>query len=194
MQLTEIPNIVQGIKKYYTVSNHSLQQLAANFTEQQLPKHTLLTQSGVKSNHVYFIEQGCARTYFIVNGKEITNWISTEGTLTFSSASLYHQKAGYDNVVLAEDSLVYTLPITTLNNLYTTHIDLANWSRCIHQEVLLQMQNLRMDRLSLSAEERYRKLFAEHPDWFNRINLGHIASYLGMSQQYLSNLRAEVRF
>ena len=117
-----------------------------------------------------------------------------EGDITFSSTSLYHALPALESVQLLEDSLIYKMPIKTLNKLYETNIDIANWSRVIHQEALLKMQNLRLDRLSLSAKERYEKFITENPGLSNRVNLGFIASYLGMTQQHLSILRAEERF
>ncbi|WP_247236570.1 Crp/Fnr family transcriptional regulator [Telluribacter sp. SYSU D00476] len=187
-------NVIRGIRKYYPVSDRSISQLAQNFREQYLPKHHLLTRAGVRDHSVYFIESGCSRTYLLIDGKEITNWFSREGDITFSSNALYHQTAGFEYVELLEDSKLYVIPIESLNELYETNIEIANWSRVIHQEVLLKMQTLRIDRLSLSAKERYDKFIQENPDLFQRVNLGYIASYLGMTQQYLSNLRADVRF
>ncbi|MBN2595386.1 MAG: Crp/Fnr family transcriptional regulator [Marinifilaceae bacterium] len=190
MELNKIENIIKGIRRYYPVSDDSIETLAGLLTETHLPKHHLLTKAGVKDNFVYFIEQGCMRTYFLVDGKEITNWFSREGDITFSSNSLYHRIPGFDFVELLEDSCVFTLPIDALNDLYKTNIDMANWSRTIHQEVLLKMQNLRIDRLSLSSKARYEKFYNENPDLCNRVNLGYIASYLGMTQQHLSTIRA----
>lgn len=105
---------------------------------------------------------------------------------------MYHRIPGFEYVQLLEDSLLYIIPIDTLNQLYETNIELANWSRCIQQEVLIKMQTLRLDRLSLSAKERYEKFFSENPDLFNRVNLGFIASYLGMTQQHLSTLEGRI--
>ncbi|WP_320019124.1 Crp/Fnr family transcriptional regulator [Labilibaculum manganireducens] len=190
MELNKIENIIKGIRRYYPVSDDSIETLAGLLTETHLPKHHLLTKAGVKDNFVYFIEQGCMRTYFLVDGKEITNWFSREGDITFSSNSMYHRTPGFDFVELLEDSCVFSLPIDALNDLYKTNIDIANWSRTIHQEVLLKMQNLRIDRLSLSSKARYEKFYNENPDLFSRVNLGYIASYLGMTQQHLSTIRA----
>jgi signal-transduction protein with cAMP-binding, CBS, and nucleotidyltransferase domain len=122
------------------------------------------------------------------------HWFSKEGDITFSSSSLYHQRPALEYVQLLEDSLLYLMPIEALHKLYVTNIEIANWSRVIHQEALLKMQNLRLERLSLSAKERYEKFIIESPDLVRRVNLGFIASYLGMTQQYLSSLRAELRF
>ena len=189
MDLANIKNIVKGIRRYYPVSDASIIELAHNLTEQYFLKHHLLTVAGKKDNYVYFIEQGCTRTYLLVAGKEITNWFSKEGDITFSSNALYHRTPGFDYVEVLEDSKIFTIPISVLNELYRTNIEIANWSRSIHQEVLLKMQTLRIDRLSLSALERYEKLLNEDPNLFSRVNLGFIASYLGMTQQHLSSLR-----
>jgi hypothetical protein len=124
----------------------------------------------------------------------LTNWFSTEGDITFSSTSLYHALPALEYVQLLEDSVIYQMPIEALNKLYQTNIEIANWSRVIHQEALLKMQTLRLNRLSLSAKERYENFITENPGLIGRVNLGFITSYLGMTQQHLSSLRAEVRF
>lgn len=193
-ELTKFTNIINGLRQYYPVSDASVSKLVQCFSEARLPKNHLLTRAGEKNNHVYFIEKGCARTYFLFNGTEVTNWFSKEGDCTFSSNALYHGTPAVEYVQLLEDSLIYTMPVDALNQLYKTNIEVANWARIIHQEVLLKMQTLRLDRLSLSARERYEKFIAENPDMLNRVNLGYIASYLGMTQQHLSSLRADVRF
>lgn len=187
-------NIIKGIRRHYSVSESSINELAENLSVHHFPKNHLLTHAGIKDHSVYFIERGCTRTFFLIDGKEVTNWFSEEGDITFSSNSLYHATPGNDYVEVLEDSLIYSIPIETLNCLYSTNLEIANWSRVLHQEVLLKMQNLRIDRLSLPAIERYEKFFSENARLFNRVNLGHIASYLGMTQQHLSSLRAEVRF
>ena len=191
MDLNKIKNIIQQIKKNYPVSDISIHKLAEQLTERQLPKHYLLSESSKKDNLVYFIEKGCTRTYFLVDGKEITNWFSKEGDITFSSNSLYHGTAGLDYIELLEDSTIYTMPINSMEQLYKSDIDIANWSRVIHQETLLKMQNLRKDKLTLTSKQRYKKFILENPNLINRVNLGFIASFLGMSQQHLSVIRAE---
>lgn len=190
MELNKIKNIIQGIRRYYPVSDHSIEKLASLLTENHLPNHYLLTRGGIRNNFIYFIEQGCSRTYFLVEGKEITNWFSIEGDITFSSNALYHRMTGFDFVELLEDSTIFSMSIDSLNELYKSDIDIANWSRTIHQEVLLKMQNLRIDRLTLTAKERYDKFRNENPEVINRVNLGYVASYLGMTQQHLSTIRA----
>lgn len=194
MDLSQIEHIVKSIRSYYPVSDASIRALATHLTAHRFPKNHLLTTAGRRDRNAYFIEQGCTRTYFMIDGKEVTNWFSTEGDVTFSSNSLYHQTPGFENVQVMEDALIYAIPIRELNKLYETNIEIANWGRVIHQEVLLRMQTLRIERLSLTAKERYERFITDNPGLINRVNLGFIASYLGMSQPHLSTLRAETRF
>jgi len=194
LKIDKISNIVSGIRRYYPVSDASIALLAECLEAGRYPKGHLLVRPGIKDHYVYFIEQGCTRTYFSANEKEITNWFSCEGNMTFSSTSLYHKEPAYEFIEVLEDALIYIISIENLDKLYTIDIDLANWSRVAHQEVLLKMQTLRLDRLMLTAGERYDKFCKENPQLLNRVNLGHIASYLGITQQYLSALRAENRF
>jgi signal-transduction protein with cAMP-binding, CBS, and nucleotidyltransferase domain len=194
LEIAKFKNIVHGIRRHYPVSDSSINELALHFVEANHSKNHLLTQTGIRDNYVYFIETGCARTFFFVGNSEVTNWFSKEGDLTFSSSSVYHRRPALEYIQLLEDSQLYLMPIEALNKLYETNIEIANWSRVIHQEALLKMQNLRLERLSLSAKERYEKFTMENPDLVRRVNLGFIASYLGMTQQHLSSLRAEARF
>lgn len=187
-------NIISGIRKYYPVPDTSITQLISHLEERQYTRGHLLVNAGKRDRHVYFIEKGCTRTYFLIKGKDITNWFSSEGDITFSSESLYHNAPACEYVEILESTTIFAISIDQLEQFLRSDIHLANWSRIIHQEVLLKMQSIRIDRLSLTAKERYHKFCIENPDLLNRVNLGQIASFLGITQQYLSNLRADVRF
>ncbi|TDE11011.1 Crp/Fnr family transcriptional regulator [Dyadobacter psychrotolerans] len=191
MNYSKFENTVNGLRRYHQMCDASVNELLAHFTPQRLPKYHILIRPNLSNNYLYFIEHGCTRTYLIADGKEVTNWFSREGDITFSSNALYHRTAGFEYVQLLEDSLLYAMSIDTLNELYKNNIDIVNWSRIIHQEVLLKMQRLRLDQLSLTAKERYEKFIIENPGLINRVNLKFIASYLGMTQQHLSIIRAK---
>lgn len=89
-------------------------------------------------------------------------------------------------------TLAYSVPIHVLNELYDTNIEIANWGRVIHQECLLALQCVRIDNLTMTAKERYEALLKTFPDICQRVNLGYIASFLGISISTLSRIRAEL--
>lgn len=182
-------NIISSIRQFYPVSDSALSELTKHFVIHRFPKKHMIIREGIMDRNVYFIEQGICRSFVHYDGKEVTTWFSREGDITFALKALYHNEAGFENVQAIEECVVYSIPIETLNRLYTTEIDIANWSRVVHQECLLSLQCTRIDRLNLSAKERYEKLLEVIPDIYQRVNLSYIASYLGITQSALSRIR-----
>lgn len=101
---------------------------------------------------------------------------------------------GFEYVETLEETTAYSLSIEELNKLYKSYIDIANWMRVLQQENFLRLQDIHISRLNLSAKERYEHFINKYPDISNRVNLGYIASFLGITQQSLSRIRAESLF
>ena len=101
------------------------------------------------------------------------------------------KKIDDEYVETVEPTLAYSIPISVLNKLYDTNIEIANWGRIVHQECLLSLQCVRIDNLTMTAKERYNVLLKRFPDICQRVNLGYIASFLGISISTLSRIRAE---
>ena len=141
-----------------------------------------------------FIEKGITRSYVLHNGKQITTWFSKEGDTACGSWDLYRHKAGFEYVETLEETITYSISIEQLNELYRSYIDLANWMRVLQQENFLRLQDIHIRRLNWSAQKRYEHLTKECPELFQRVNLGYIASFLGITQQSLSRIRANGHF
>lgn len=183
--------IISSIEATFKVNKDSLEKLTSNLQPVQIAKKTILIEPGKKDENVYFIEKGIARAFNLVDGKEVTSWFSKEGELIYSTNSFYGKTEGYENemVQVLEDSLFYYIPIAELENLCFTHTDIANWLRILHQKAFVDMERRLIYRLYMSAEERYKDFVSKNPEMLQRVNLGYIASYLGMSQVTLCALR-----
>lgn len=178
------------MQEYYPISDDSLNILKHNLKQRLFPAKTIIIQANRLDKQIYFIEKGITRSYILHNGKEITTWFSMEGDITCGSWDLYHNKAGFEYVETLEETLTYSISIGKLNNLYKIYIDIANWMRVLQQENFLKLQDTHISRLNLSAQERYEKLVKEYPDILSRANLGYISTFLGITQQSLSRIRA----
>jgi CRP-like cAMP-binding protein len=184
-------NIKSSINRYYPVSDASIELLTSHFTEHTFEPKTQIITKGHLDNKIYFIEKGLTRSYCIINDREVTSWLSKEGDVTFGLLDLYRNKPGFEYVETLEKTIAYSISIDRINELCTTHIDFTNYWLKVHQECLLAVQEHRVDRLSLTAKERYLKWVAEYGELHNRIKLGYIASFLGMELPTLSKIRAE---
>lgn len=190
-QCIPMENIRKALKSVSGMSDDSIQALMEQHTVLHLPKKHILTSSYQKDNCFYFIEKGIARSFCTIDGKEATSWFSMEGDIVFSTNNFYGKIRGYEHetVQLLEDSCLYAIPVQRLEYLYKTNIEIANWSRILHQKAFIATEKRLISRLYYSAEERYTELLQTRPELFQRVNLGHIASYLGISQVTLCHLR-----
>lgn len=184
-------NIIESIKNKYSVSDKSIKILTSHFKEEVFPAKTHIVKANTPDRKIFFIESGLTRSYILIEGKETTTWFSKEGDLAYGSLDFLKNKAGFEYVQTLEQTLAYSIPIDILNNLYDTNIEIANWARVLHQDLFLLLQDLRIERLTLSAKERYEKLIKDFPYLYDRLNLGYIASYLGITLPTLSKIRAE---
>lgn len=186
--------ILKSINDTYCVSNKSLQAIVDRLQPIELAKRTILINRERVDRNVYFIEKGIARSFNIVDGKEITSWFSKEGGLIYSTNSFYGKREGYETetIQVLENSLFYFMPIADLENLCYSNNDIANWLRLLHQNAFVEMERRLISRCYSSAEERYKDFILKNQDLLHRVNLGYIASYLGMSQVTLCSLRKQM--
>lgn len=187
-------NIINRIRTYYPVSDEAMSALTTRFTPCSFPAKKTIIRADHLDRQVYFIEQGMTRSYILSEGKEITTWFSMEGDAACGSWDLYRRTAGFEYVETLEDIAAYLISVDDLNELYQKYIDLANWMRVLQQENFLRLQEIHISRLQLSASERYEQLQTNYPEICKRVSLGYIASFLGITQQSLSRIRAKGRF
>jgi CRP-like cAMP-binding protein len=157
----------------------------------ELPKgHALLWPGGV-CKHLYFIEKGLTRTYYLKDGKDITDWISVEGTIAVSIISFLTCEPDIRGIELLEPSSLLALAQSDLERLYGRFHDIERLGRLLISGGIVQLQQ-RFDDLHFStAHQRYQKLIDTTPSLINRVPLGMIASYLGITQETLSRIRAQ---
>lgn len=161
--------------------------------EVHFPKGTVLFSRNHLERTIYVIRRGVARAYLEVDGKEVTIWIGMENDILFSAQGYVYGKRGYETMELLEDSILYQIRLHDLMQLYEEDLELANWGRRFMEREFVKTEQRLIYALSLSATERYLLLLKEHPEVLQRVRLQHIASYLGVSPESLSRIRAAVR-
>jgi len=86
---------------------------------------------------------------------------------------------------------LFKLNAAKLQELLKEDIHIANWARRFAELELIKTEERFIARQFKTAKERYEDLVKNHPELLMRIQLGHIASYLGITQVSLSRIRAE---
>lgn len=185
----DISTILDHIHK---LPEHSKLALQNNVTEITFPKgHILLKANKVESN-VYFIKKGLVRAY-IERDNEVTFWFGKEGQTVISMKSYVEEQPGYETIELLEDCELYELKTENLKKLFDEDVNIANWGRKFAENELIKTEERLISKQFKNASERYLELMKDHPELIQRVQLGHIASYLGITQVSLSRIRAELK-
>ena len=171
----------------------SLPKLLPQLEKVTFHKGHMLFKAGRIERSVYFIEQGIARAFCHKDDKEINFWIGSESNILLSYNSFFLNKPGYENIELLENAALYKVSDSVLMNLYQTDLEFANWGRKLAESELIKLEEFFIARQFKTAKECYEDFMRSSPDILQRVQLGHIASYLGISQVTLSRIRAEIK-
>ncbi len=161
--------------------------------EVKYPKGYILLQANKVENTVYFIKKGIVRAYANINGADITFWFGREGETVVSMNSYVENKRGYEDIELLEDCELYKINAKALEKLYNSDIGIANWGRKFAERELIKAEERLIELQCTTAASRYKALLKNDPDLIRRVQLGHIASYLGVTQVSLSRIRSEIK-
>jgi CRP-like cAMP-binding protein len=186
-----LEHTLKKIKSIYPLEEGPLNLLLSSLKCIEFPKNHLLIRAGKIEPVLYFIETGIARAYIDGQDNRITFWFGMEGDVVLSYNSYIKGKPGYENIELLENSKVYEINNAVLESLYQNHASLANWGRKLAELELIKTEELYISKLFKPARERYEDLLRCYPALVKRVQLGHIASYLGVTQVTLSRIRAE---
>lgn len=167
------------------------QSLDLAFRRDHYTKGYKITEPNTLSNKVYFIEEGLVRTFYVKNDKEITHHFFAENAFTMPIDSIFYSRRSPYGIEVLENSIVRSVRFPTLEK----HIEASSALEKFMRMLLIDVLRTFSDRLSAlqfqSAQERYQTMLHENPDILLRAPLGHIASYLGITQQTLSVIRAQ---
>lgn len=175
-------------------SNLELQELIKSKTKiVHFYKNEIILKQDKVCKNLYFIEKGLARGYRIDDeGKDITNWFAPEGTLATSAYSFISQKPSFESVVALEDCSMRSISRKSLYELYEKFPEMNEMGRELIEIYYLELEE-RVNALQFqTAKQRYEKFVKQDGYLLQRTSLGHIASYLGITQETLSRIRNHI--
>jgi len=156
-----------------------------------LSKGSDLIRINERCDNLYFIEKGLLRGYYFDDGKEITNWFAQEHEFATCFYSFIACKPSFEILQCIEDCELIELNYSSLQNLYKLFPETERIGRVITENYYIKLEERILSLQFKTAKERYLKLQSNKPSLLQRVSLGQIASYLGITQETLSRIRAE---
>ncbi|TKC01981.1 Crp/Fnr family transcriptional regulator [Pedobacter cryotolerans] len=159
----------------------------------QVKRKTRLLNAGETSDAIYFIISGAARVYYLdKEGVETTSWFLFENEFLISVYSFFTGEPSFEYLETIEDCTLIMLNRGTLNELYLQYLEFNVIGRKLTEYYYIRNEKQANDLRMLTAKQRYQALFTSNPKLINRVSLGYIASYLGISQETLSRIRKQI--
>jgi CRP-like cAMP-binding protein len=185
-------DLIEYVNTRIKLSAEESAAIDSAFKREISPKGTILAHPDNHSQKIHFIEKGLIRLYYNKEGKDITHFFFDENRFAACAESVYFDKPSPYGKEVLEDSMLRTIHLRDLNLLLNKIEAFKDLSFIVAVEVIGQLSDRLYSIQFQSAEERYKFIIDKHPNILLRVPLGHIASYLGITQQTLSVIRAKI--
>jgi CRP-like cAMP-binding protein len=183
-------SLSKHINTFVQTSEESLFEFLTLFEEKVICKKDYLQKSGQSSKYLYFVLEGCFRSYFIdKKGVEkilnfaIENWWITDfdSFLNNRPSQLYIQAL--------EASTVLRIHRDKLDNVLNETLAINKYFRIIQEKVRVSDQRRMQYIFELTGQELYDHFCQSNPAFVQRIPQYMLASYLGITPEFLSKIR-----
>lgn len=182
--------IADFLKNSVPFSQDELTDILLYFEKEKVKKNEMLIKEGQVCNKLYFVERGIGRSYYLTKeGREVTQWFFGINSFMSSVDSFFQQSPSFYYLEVLEDSILYSITKKNMDLLLAKYHNMEKFIRLLTIETLVQFVHKLNAIQFQTAKERYGYMLAEFPDISHRVPLGHIASYLGITQETLSRIR-----
>lgn len=182
--------ILSHISRNVTLNDEEQQFFISILVPVKLKQGEFIEQAGEISNNFIHVNAGCLMTYYTdEDGNDQVLQFSTSGWWTADLHSLTTRQPSIYSTRALADSEVFLLPKIRLEELVERYPIFERFFRIMFQNSLVTHQDRIIQVFSLTAEERYANLSEKYPQLEQFVPLKYIASYLGITPEFLSKIR-----
>lgn len=176
-----------------TLSEQEWEEQKSFLQVRTIAKNEFIIREGQIEKGYHFVNHGSFRVFNLVKEKEVTTNFFFIGSVATDYWSLIKQKPAFENIQALEDSEIITMPFEKASILYDTSLNYQRFGRLMAEQSFAAIYLRQQELLTLSPKERYLRLINKRPKVIERIPQHFIASYLGITPEYLSRIRREIR-
>ena len=179
-------------RRYSTMTHDELDILESVLVQMKFAKGEMILREGEVCRNLYYVDKGLVRQFYFKKGKEMTEYMGTEGSVIMCIESLFKEEPTHLQVEALEPVLIYALPKARLEEVAMHNVNIQILYRKILEESLINSQ-IHADLVRFeTAQDRYQKLCKISPQLALRAPLVYIASSLQMTPETLSRVRSNI--
>lgn len=174
---------------HFSINVDDVKKIAASFKPETIKKGDYFLRSGAYCNKLSFIEEGLLRIYVDMQDREVTQWVSTPGAFVTEFSAFFYREASPRDIQALTDTRLLTISHEQYLALGKVLPAWNEFEKLFIGKCFVFMETRVFDLISLSAEERYKRLFEQNRELLNQVPLQYIASMLGMTPETFSRIR-----
>ena len=177
----------------FPLGEEEINQLKSKFKERRIKRRQFILQEGDICKHYTFVSDGCLKLYKIdQNGKERNLQFAIENEWISDLGSLYSETSSEVYIEALEQSTILQIERKDLYYFYTHYPNIDRRFRVVIENSFIYLQKRMFQNISATAEEKYLFFYNTRRNLFNRISNVQIASYLGVTPEFLSTIRKKI--
>ena len=188
MNQTTLQSSIAQISK---TSDEDIALLVSCAVARKLKKGEPLLKEGDLCRSFYLVEKGYLRTWYNKNGVPINLSFTFEGHFISNLKSFKSRQPSDLTIEAGEPSVVWIFDLNTMAATYKAHPAITLFVRCLAIRVLLASEEHSSLFKMYTPAERYHYIEKNNPQLLQRISLSQLASYLGVTRETLSRIRAK---
>jgi CRP-like cAMP-binding protein len=177
-------------RRYCTLTPKGIETLASILVPFKVSKGEELMKEGEICSYMYYVERGMVRQFYYKNHRDVTEHFSYEGRIVICIESFLKQTPSRLIVEALENSWLFGIPYVSLMELVDQDKEIERLYRRILEHALISSQEHADSQRFENATERYVRLLKTKPEIVLRAPMVHVASFLQMTPETLSRVRA----
>lgn len=192
--MTDKSIVMRHVSRYISLTEAEQALLFSKVKFKHYKKGAYVHHAGEVCKYIYYVVSGCLKTFYADDtAKEYTLMFAIENWWTGDLHSFLTQTPADFNMQCLEDTRLMLIPHEQMEDLYANIPSLERFFRILMQNSMLAAHKRIVDNLRLSGREKYYQFLEKYPAIERRVPQYMIASYLGVTPEFLSKVRKKLR-
>ncbi len=184
--------IIKHFEKYLPLDDNEIEAFTSRLLERKIKRKQFILQEGDICKYFTYVVEGCFKMYGVDNSGVEHNLVFTaEDDWITDIDSLHKERPSKLYIEAIEPSIILQISRADLWYLYTYFPKFDRNFRVIIEDKFIELQNRLLQTFSTTAYDRYESFIEQYPNLANRLPNTQIASYLGITPEFLSKIRNE---